>query len=65
MKWDFRHLIRRGGDRPGRGWGLRVRFSLPPPKPATPLPPTEADEHWLEPGWEPPPGSADAWKQAD
>ncbi len=70
MTWDFRNLIRRGGGKWPRDWRDQDRRSIRPAKPARkPPPPPPAtpaveEERWITPAWEPPEGSADAWRNA-
>jgi len=69
MTWDFRNMIRRGGGQWPRDWRLRPRPAVRPP--AKPKPEARdqksgnPDEHWLTPSWQPPEGSADAWKNLE
>jgi hypothetical protein len=68
MLWDFRNLIRRGGDLWPRSWKREDRRPIRPPevKPLpTPPPQGEADEQWLTPPWQPPRDSGDAWKKPE
>lgn len=72
MIWDFRGLIRRGGGLWPRDWRESSRQPVRPPlpKPENEKKVSEsegkkADEHWLTPSWQPPPGSADAWKKPE
>ncbi len=70
MLWDFRNLIRRGGGRWPRDWRDRNRDPIrPPERRAEPGDrrtgggERERDERWLEPRWQPPPGTVDDWKK--
>ncbi len=70
MTWDFRNLIRRGGGKWPRDWRSDARPRIRPPdldaKPAPPpAPEAVGEEHWLTPPWQPPEGSADAWRNAE
>ena len=72
MIWDFRSLIRRACGRWPRDWREINRDPIRPPG-ATPKQEErktengdakpKADEHWLEPRWQPPPGAEDGWKK--
>lgn len=73
MMWDFRNLVHRSGGKWPRDWRESSRKPIRPPsdkkddawgrKPEDPG--KKPDEHWLSPGWQPPPGSADAWKKSE
>jgi len=72
MIWDFRSLIRRGLGRWPRDWRDRAREPIRPPggkpeaarrEPGAGERKPERDERWLEPRWEPPPGTTDGWKK--
>lgn len=68
MMWDFRNLIRRGGGKWPRDWRSEVRPPIRPPDigpKAAPPPPPEAEERWITPPWQPPEGSAEAWRKPE
>jgi hypothetical protein len=79
MIWDFRSLIRRGGSLWPRDWRESSRQPIRPPlpKPESGNRMSEGDgmkgddqrrktdEHWITTPWQPPPGSADAWKKPE
>jgi hypothetical protein len=69
MIWDFRNLIRRSGGMWSRDWRESSRKPIRPPsdkkEEKSDDPGKKPDEHWLYPGWQPQPGSADAWKKSE